>query len=117
MDDTVVMATSKRMMARKLEILARSAQSIGMEIHPSKSKFMVCGKTDVEPFVLGNVTVAHTDSYIYLGTPITVGSVSSQIALHVENKEPHLRKFTSFLIKNHDAPFKVKKTSFISRAK
>ena len=109
MDDTVVLATSRIQMVKKLDILARSAQSIGMLIHPNKSKFMVCGKIDKEPFVLGNVTVAHTDSYIYLGTPITVGSISSQITLHVKNKEPHLRKFTSFLAKNKDAPFKVKK--------
>ena len=109
MDDTVVLATSRSMMNKKLEILAKTAENIGMLIHPNKSKFMVCNKIDKEPFVLGNVTVAHTDSYVYLGTPITVGSISSQIALHIKNKEAHLRKFTSFLTKNKDAPFKVKK--------
>ena len=109
MDDTVVLATSRTMMKKKLEVLAQSAQSIGMEIHPNKSKYMVCNKFDIEPFVLGNVEIAHTNSYVYLGTPISVGTIDSQIELHVKGKQSHIRKFTSFLTKNSEAPFKVKK--------
>ena len=109
MDDTVVLATSRTMMKRKLEVLAQSVENIGMSIHPNKSKFMVCSKIDNEPFILGNVTIEHTEVYTYLGTPITEGSIASQLSLHVKSKEPHLRKFTPFLVKNRDAPFKVRK--------
>ena len=41
MDDTVVLATSREAMKEKLRLLYREAESIGMEIHPQKSKYMV----------------------------------------------------------------------------
>ena len=51
----------------------------------------------------------HGQIYIYLGSPITEGSIKDHVKKHIEFKRTHIRKFSSFLRKNRDAPFSVKK--------
>lgn len=50
---------------------------------------------------------------VYLGSPFTAdGSVSSSVRAHADAKMPHVIKFVSFLNKNNDIPFRVKKRVF-----
>ena len=109
MDDTVVLATSRQAMQDKLNLLNESVRAIHMVIHPSKSQYMAINTKDRAPFVLDVVKIAATDRYVYLGSPITKGPLKDEVKSHVEFKKGHIRKFSSFLKKNSEAPFSVKK--------
>jgi hypothetical protein len=109
MDDTTVLATSRAAMTDKLELLHSCAERIGMEIHPDKSQFIVINSADVAPFFLNGLAIRHTPSYTYLGTPISNKSMREQIIEHVTSKQKHVRKYLSFLNRNSDAPFCVKR--------
>ncbi len=117
MDDTVVFATSRLSMERKLRNLKSCVDDIGMVIHPTKSRFLSVNTQDQESFVLDNVAIEHTESYVYLGSHISVTSVSQQVKDHMKNKASHVFKFSSFLTKNSDAPFSVKQTVWNSALK
>ena len=55
----------------------------------------------------------HCTSYVYLGSPFTSdGSVSSSVSVHAKNKLCHVLKYVSFLTKNNDVPFIVKRRVF-----
>ena len=114
MDDTVVLATSREAMKGKLRLLHREAESIGMEIHPQKSKYMVVNSKENRPFKLHHVSISHTDEYVYLGTPVNSASLREQVKAHIDSKRSHVIKFISFLKKNAEAPFAVKELVFKS---
>lgn len=109
MDDTVIFATSRSSMLRKLETLIETCNDLNMQLHPDKSKFMTVHIKDREPLTVQNIAIQHTDSYVYLGSPISNASIHKQVGQHVELKQCHVRKFRSFLGKNSEAPFAVKK--------
>ena len=53
------------------------------------------------------------DHYIYLGSPFTSdGSISSAIKVRAQLKLCHALKFISFISKNNDVPFKIKRKLF-----
>ena len=108
MDDTVLLATSRESMLKKLDLLISATDSLDMELHPHKSKFMVVNSIDKEPIVFGNTTISHTEKYVYLGNPISIAPISTQVADHLSMKSTHIRKFSTFLAKNSNAPFWVK---------
>ena len=57
--------------------------------------------------------MAPCTSYVYLGSPFTSdGSVSSALKLHAKTKMGHVLKFISFVSKNNDIPFVVKRRVF-----
>ena len=67
-------------------------------------------KTRWSPNIWLGITVI---SYTYLGVIFTQdGKSDSTVREHVRNKQCHIIKFLSFLSKNPDAPFSVKKTVF-----
>ena len=70
---------------------------------------MTVNGTDTQPFVLGNMSVAYTNTYTYLGATISTETITKQVQRHVRAKASHVMKFTSFLTKNNEAPFSVKK--------
>ena len=109
MDDTVIFATSRSSMLRKLETLIETCNGLNMQLHPEKSKFMTVHAKDREPFVVQNIVIQHADSYVYLGSPILNASINKQVCEHTELKQCQVRKFRSFLRKNSEAPFAVKK--------
>ena len=80
-----------------------------MTIHPVKSRHLATNADDTSPFVVDDVTISHTDSYTYLGTPIMNASINKQVEVHLQQKLSHLFKFSSFCQKNADAPYAVKK--------
>ena len=63
------------------------------------------------------MNITHTDEYTYLGTVISEGPIKQQVLQHMKAKAGHTLKFTSFLTKNNDAPFMVKKLVWDSAVK
>ena len=115
MDDTVLLSTTKTGMLSKLSLLQKYCSDYGMSVNQSKTKFFVIngGRADAEPLVVGSLVVEHCDKYVYLGSPFTSdGSVSSAVKTQATLKMPHVLKFVSFIKKNNDIPFVVKKRVF-----
>ena len=54
------------------------------------------------------MVINYTESYTYLGAVLSNTSLVAQISQHMKAKQSHMRKFTSFLMKNSDAPYTVK---------
>lgn len=109
MDDTVILATSRDAMSIKLALLMEATKQTDMSIHPIKSKYFAINTLDQEPFVIDDVVISYQDVYTYLGTPISNSSMQKQVAQHAGSKQSHVRKFASFLARNCDAPFVVKR--------
>ena len=111
MDDTVVLATSRAAMQDKLDRIYTTASQLELKLHPNKSKYLcINGGSEDRPFKVGDVTIDSTDTYIYLGATITNDNITKQVHTQVTSKLCHARKFSSFLSRNHDAPFSVKQT-------
>lgn len=64
-----------------------------------------------EPFVVSDHTILNCSSYVYLGAYITEDcKLKSALELHARQKRCHVAKYTSFVTRNRDAPFWIKKT-------
>ena len=109
MDDTCIFATSRDMMMRKLRCLKNCTDDLGMLWHPTKSKFIVINDTDLSPFILDEVIISHILQYIYLGTVISMSPIHMQVQAHIREKASNVMKFHTFLSKNTDAPYHVKR--------
>ena len=107
-DDTIIFATSREQMIKKLQCLKQTTDSLDMVMHPIKSKLLAINAEENEDITIDNVYIARTESYIYLGTPILNASAAKHVQEHIQLKSAHVHKFTSFLAKNNDAPFQVK---------
>jgi hypothetical protein len=114
MDDTVLFATSRQAMIRKLNKLTDYCASYGMTINMKKTKFIAMNTCDIDPFViecpLSTLSITRVDSYCYLGALISDNTIRQQVQLETRNRAVHERKFTSFLTSNRDAPYPVKLT-------
>ncbi len=64
---------------------------------------------DHEPFIVGDSIISYTFEYIYVGSPISNATIAHQVKSHIKLKQSHVRIFTSFVSKDVDAPYKVKK--------
>ena len=114
MDDTVLLAASRDAMEQKLNLLLSATAPLSMKVHPEKSQYLTVNTDDKRPFTTQGIAISHTQKYIYLGSPFMNASVSAQIGEHIAQKQRHMRKFSSFLSKNGDAPFKLKWTTWNS---
>ena len=115
MDDTVLLATSREGMINKIRLLQAFCSEHGMVINESKTKFFVISGTkgDEEPIRVNGLTISHCSVYVYLGSPFTSdGSVSSALKAHAKAKLSHVIKFVSFVKKNNDVPYIVKRRVF-----
>lgn len=115
MDDTVLLSTTRRGMKQKLTLLNEFCVNNGMVVNNMKTKFFVihASAEDREPFRVGEMVVEWCDRYMYLGSMFTsIGTLKSAIAAHAQVKMCHILKFVSFLEKNRDIPFYVKKRMF-----
>ena len=113
--DTILLSTTKKGMKHKLKIMYDYCNSHGMIINNDKTKFMVVNGSmdDKEPLIYNNNVINYCKQYIYLGSPFTDdGSPSTAIKIHASNKMCHALKFISFVNKNNDVPFVVKKKIF-----
>ena len=60
-----------------------------------------------------SLSIKHFDIYTYLGSPFTSdGLLSSAVKAHAQEKMADFHKFVSFIEKNFDIPFVVKKRIF-----
>ena len=115
MDDTVLLATTRANMIKKIQLLNRFCETHGMKVNMSKTKFFVIGgnNDDVQAIHIDDLVVEHCNQYVYLGSPFTAdGLVSSAIKVHAQTKMCHVLKFVSFVSKNNDIPFIVKRKVF-----
>ncbi len=112
MDDTVLLATTKEGMIHKMRLLQSFCSEHGMVINELKTKFFVVNGTegDAGPLRVDGLTISHCSMYIYLGSPFTSdGSVSSALKAHGKMKLSHIIKFVSFIKKNNDVAYIVKR--------
>lgn len=115
MDDTVLLATSRESMKRKIKLLNQFCNDYGMVINQQKTKFFVINgvEVDVQPFEVDQVVINVCNQYVYLGSVFTSdGTASAAIKAHARAKMCHVLKFVSFLKKNRDVPFYVKRRIF-----
>lgn len=114
-DDTVLLSTNRENMIKKLRILLEFCNGYGMKINAGKTKFFVINGEagDADPLYVDGLVVDHCKSYVYLGSPFTCdGSVSTAVKEHARSKMCHVLKFASFIRRNNDVPFIVKRRVF-----
>ncbi|XP_045109713.1 uncharacterized protein LOC123503778 [Portunus trituberculatus] len=115
MDDTVLLATTRQGMIDKLVEVQRYCNDYGMKMNEGKTKFFVINGSDgdSDQVVVNDSVMEHCMNYTYLGSPFTSdGSVSSAVEVHAREKMCHVLKFVSFVRKNNDMPFSVKRRVF-----
>ena len=115
MDDTVILATSRESLIKKLEILKEYCDEYGMQVNEKKTEFMVINGNmrDREKISFEGMSVSHCTSYTYLGVIFTEnGSATTSLKAHVAEKKKHLNRLLIFLARNYDAPFFVKRKVF-----
>ena len=111
MDDTVIIATSRDMCQRKLEVLLDFCLEYGMTINEKKTKFFVIngGEMDKQPLRVENLTVGYSTKDLYLGAWFTdVGDMKSVLKLHETGASPSVHKFSMFCYVNSRMPFSYK---------
>ncbi len=67
MDDMVILATSRDMCLRKMNIVMDYCREYGMVLNEKKTKFMVIRGTDrdKEPLIIQNVMIVYSSKYLY----------------------------------------------------
>ena len=112
MDDTVLFATSREKLIEKFKKCQDFCEQFGMSINQKKTEFMVINNSnaDKETIVSRGINVKYCKSYTYLGAPITDdGSYLSMMNLNAKEKMKHTIKYYTFLNRNPDVPFSMKK--------
>ena len=102
MDDTVILATSRVNIVKKVKLLLQFCNKYGMVINEKKTKLMVINgsQNDKESILINNITIKHCDLYTYLGSPFTSdGSFTSAAKAHTQEKMAHFHKFIAFVEK------------------
>ena len=114
-DDTVLLSTSRANLIRKVEILDQFCRDYVMTVNNAKTKFFVIHGEDgdADTIHVNDLVIEHCHNYIYLGSRFTNdGSVSSAVKAHSAAKLCHVLKYVSFITKNNDLPFVVKRRLF-----
>ena len=112
MDDTILLATTRERLEKKFKIVLEFCKEYGMKINLKKTKFMVINGDlhDKSDIISEALTVQHVFSYIYLGSPITEdGDYASCLRIHTKEKFKHVLRFNSFINKNTNMPYMIKK--------
>ena len=102
-------------MMEKVNLLDQFCKPHGMKVNVDKTKFFVLNgnRHDKESVVVDSIVVGPCEQYVYLGCIFTAdGSVSSSIKVEAQTRMCHVLKFISFLNKNNDVPFHIKKRVF-----
>ena len=96
----------------KVKLLQEYCKQYGMIINPDKTRFFVVNSNerDRQPLVVNSLVIDHCQQYTYLGSVFTSdGSASSAVKSHAKAKISHVLKYVSFVDKNNDIPFIVKR--------
>ena len=85
----------------------------GMIVNQGKTKFMVVNGDDFDKgeIMIGeDIRVEYSDTYWYLGSPVCDdGNMTTIATVHSKDKIKHVFKFFTFLKKNHNMPFILKR--------
>ena len=114
MDDTVLLGSSKEKIIEKFGVLMKFCNKYGMVVNEIKTKLMVINgcDDDREEFMIDNVVVKHSNSYIYLGSPFTEdGRMDRVLKLHIDSRIADLNKLKIFCGVNTTMPYIYKKKS------
>ena len=102
MDDTVIFATSRQQLCKKLNVLVEWCDKSGMVINEDKTEFMgFCSLDDEKcPIILhlkhGRVIVTHCNEYTYLGVIFTSdGLLKSSMTRHAISKGKAVEQFNN----------------------
>ena len=112
MDDTVLFSTTRQGLMKKFKLTLHYCDEYNMVINQKKTKYMIISnkKEDCDPICLNEVIVNHCKNYTNFGTTITDdGSYKSVINNDLNLRLKHIFKFHTFLYKNADLPFCMKK--------
>lgn len=115
MDDAVIVATSREMCLKKMEIVNEFCRESGMKINETKTKFFVINgdERDKQCLTSGGVSVSYTGQYLYLGAWFTESAtMDSVMALHQTASEAIINKFSIFCASNTTMPFMYKRVVF-----
>ena len=110
--DTVLLATTREECRHKVRILYEFCQRSGMEMNQTKTKFMCIIGTPADRVALSleSATTENCDTYWYLGTIFKEdGKCESSVREQIKSKQAQIMKFVSFVIKNKDFPFTIKR--------
>ena len=68
MDDTVLLATNRKNIIKKINLLVVFCKKYGMIINEGKTKLMVINGdfADKQPIIVNNISINHCDTYIYI---------------------------------------------------
>ena len=112
MDDAAVLSTNREQCEEKLRIMNEFCVRFGMKMNFSKTMFMVINgsEKDRETLRIDGKEILHCKKYVYLGAIILENpSFNSFIEHHRAEKNKNTLKLCSFLNKNPDLPFVIKK--------
>lgn len=101
--------------SNKLSILMGFCDQYGMKINENKTKcFVIDGNDDdKQSRRVEEIVVDTCSKYTYLGSVFTsAGSVSAKINAHADSKMCQILKYVSFIKKNNNIPFYLKRKVF-----
>ena len=113
MDDAVIVATSREMCERKMNIVLRFCSEYGMLINEKKTKFFVVNgaERDKQDLRVGEVGVSYAARYLYLGAWFTdTARMDAVLNMHQTMSEAIVNKFSIFCAANTQMPFVFKKS-------
>ena len=112
MDDTALVATTRDRCVNKFRLMLSFCDEYGMIVNQGKTKFMVVNGDDLDKgeIMIGDIRVEYSDTYWYLGSPVCDdGNMTTIATVHSKDKIKHVFKFFTFLKKNHNMPFILKR--------
>ena len=107
MDDMVILATSREMCIRKLNVVLDYCQQYGTVLNEEKTKFLAIRGTeeDTVPLITRNIKIDYVHNYLYLGAWISDDTkMKTLFALHETMNETHLNKCAIFCSANSNMP-------------
>ena len=115
MDDTVIMATSREMCLKKLEVVVKYCTEYGMMLNEKKTKFFVINheKNDKLKLKVQGHDINYCQQYLYLGAWFTdTTKMDKVIELHEASGEMVVHKFAVFCASNTNMPYSFKRKVF-----
>ncbi|GFR62101.1 LINE-1 retrotransposable element ORF2 protein [Elysia marginata] len=116
-DDLALLSRSHTQMQAKTTTLNKLSESIGLRIHPAKSKVLRVGTQTSEAVMIGDQPLEDVDAFCYLGSNIDLeGGTSKEIKARIGNAQAAFTTLGRFW-KTRDISLKTKLRIFNSNVK
>ena len=115
MDDTVILATSRDMCIKKMNVVVDYCREYGMVLNESKTNFFVTNNSNVDriPLNVQGHIINYCHQYLYLGAWFTdTGRMKDVMKLHEARNQSVVNKFSIFCASNTDMPYCYKRKVF-----